>query len=101
MDLITHLSKKPGRPSKPVGTETVSRKGYILVKVSDNPHRWETKHRLVMQKHLGRELNQDEEVSFIDGDKTNTKIGNLYIIASTGKAICSSCGKKLTKDKGH
>ena len=36
--------------------------------------------RFIMENHLGRKLNDDEDVHHIDGDKTNNDISNLEIV---------------------
>lgn len=41
-------------------------------------------HRMVMEEHLGRKLDDSEIVHHIDGDNTNNNVDNLYI-CSKGK----------------
>ena len=43
-------------------------------------------HRLVMEKHLGRELNSDEFVHHRDGDPTNNRLGNLEVLTNSQHA---------------
>lgn len=38
------------------------------------------KHRLIMEEHLGRELNKDEIVHHIDGNGLNNNISNLQVM---------------------
>jgi len=40
-------------------------------------------HRLVMEKHLGRELLPEENIHHIDGNKSNNKIKNLMIMSNS------------------
>lgn len=56
--------------------------GYVLVKdpKSTRSDGYIMEHRLLIEKHLGRELKQDEQVHHIDGDKTNNAIDNLSIM---------------------
>ena len=53
-----------------------NRSGYRIVKVNN---RWVPKHRLVMEKYLGRKLKKGEIVHHIDPDIENNKIKNLIL----------------------
>lgn len=43
-------------------------------------------HRHIMSQHLGRELDENEFVHHIDGDKTNNDIKNLQIVTNSQHA---------------
>ncbi len=51
-------------------------KGYTLTKFGDKYSRL---NRLVMSKHLGRELSKEEVVHHIDFDKSNNELSNLHL----------------------
>lgn len=76
-----------GRPPenyRPVGSERVcSKDGYVLVKVQDegiHQERWKHKHIIVWEKHHGK-VPHNHVVSFIDSDRTNTNIDNLFLLS--------------------
>jgi hypothetical protein len=60
--------------------------GYIMVKCPGHPKvKWSNfvyEHVLVMERHLGRYLNDGEVVHHNDGDITNNKISNLRLFPS-------------------
>ena len=71
--------------------------------------------RYLMSCHIGRYLNEDEEVDHIDRNKANDDISNLQILsiedhrkkstleATTGRTMvsvtCSYCGRSFEKEK--
>jgi hypothetical protein len=63
---------------KPVGSERVDTEGYVYVKVEE-PNKWELKHRLVWQQHVGPIL-PGTNIQFKDGNRQNCNIENLYAI---------------------
>lgn len=72
-----------GRPSPnrvPIGSEFISKKGEVYVKVAMTGEKnkdWRRKSHVVWEQHNGRALGDDEVVSFLDGDTTNLSPSNL------------------------
>ena len=71
----------------PIGSERVTRDGYVEVKVSDRPSgrgpthdNWRPKARLVWEEANGRRLKPGEVVLFCDGDRTNLDPENLVAV---------------------
>lgn len=64
---------------KPIGTERISKDGYIEVKVAD-PRTWEQKHRIIWREHHG-DIPDGYIVMFKDGNKANLDIDNLALIS--------------------
>jgi hypothetical protein len=100
---IKHLArwKKHGDPLftkyAEHGTGHVNRDGYRVLGVNG---RTVTEHRLVMEKHLGRNLRRTETVHHRDGDRLNNDITNLELWignhgsgsrAHEGAAHCPTC----------
>lgn len=51
-----------------VGDTRVAQNGYHYTRTANG---WELTHRLVVQRELGRDLQYDERIRFLDGDRSN------------------------------
>lgn len=64
---------------KPVGTEVIEPKDrYVKIKVAE-PNNWMLKHRFVWEQHNGK-IPKGFNVQFINKDRTDCRIENLYLI---------------------
>lgn len=63
----------------------INREGRQFVRIKENDGKYHTYAyaRYLMEQHLGRKLNDNEEVHHKDNDKTNDVIDNLEIVNST------------------
>lgn len=78
--------KKGNRPhnARPVGSERVTRDGYIEIKVAE-PNKWELKHRVVWEELHGP-IPDGNLIVFRDGDKLNLDPDNLVMISKSVNA---------------
>lgn len=100
----------PGHPAWKGGRNTCKRDGYVSVYVVGHPFArrntnggggYVLKHRLVMEKILGRYLHPDEDVNHRNGVKDDNRPDNLRLVshfAHFEEHGCPQCGFKfLTK----
>jgi HNH endonuclease len=75
---------------KECGHEYIGSNGYVYVKThsqfSEPSGGYELKHRVVMRKHIGRELSSLEHVHHINENKTDNRIENLRIVSPSEHA---------------
>ena len=73
------------------GGKVVNSNGYVMIKNTYHPHAdkqgYVLEHRLVMEKHLGRQLNPKEVVHHINEDKRDNRIENLQLMESLSAHI--------------
>lgn len=81
--------KKGNRPSnyRPVGSERITKDGYIEVKVAD-PNKWETKNKIVYKQHFG-DIPKGYNVIYADGNKLNNDINNLILVSNSELLIAN------------
>ena len=62
---------------RPVGSERINVYGYTKIKVAE-PNKWRFKHRVIYEEYYGVELTKDDAIVFLDGNKQNFDIDNLF-----------------------
>jgi hypothetical protein len=69
---------------RPVGSERITADGYVEIKVASKPKpgqkRWRLKHVVVFEKKHGQ-VPKGHCVIFLDGNRQNTSLKNLYMIS--------------------
>lgn len=70
---------------KPIGSERITKDGYIEIKISE-PNKWEQLHRVLWKQSHG-EIPYGYCVVFKDGNKKNCVIENLELISRAENAI--------------
>ena len=85
---------------------------HVIVKYDDGTRRTVSYPRWIMERHLGRRLEDNEEVDHIDQNRFNNSIDNLEIVTreengrrymaqfpkEIGEYVCPQCGEKFKKD---
>lgn len=69
----------------PIGSIRLGNYGYYLIKVNNTD--WVHKHRIIVEKYIGRKLKRKEIIHHIDANRQNNKLSNLYIFDNTGLHI--------------
>lgn len=83
----------------PIGTERLTKEGYIEVKIQDGHlnKNWKLKHRLIYEQHYG-DIPTGYNVIFLDGNRQNFDISNLKLISRAEDLIMNK-NKLFSKDK--
>ena len=78
--------------SLPIGTERVKDRDRVYVKVSKD--KWMYKQRYIYEQYYDVKLTDDDFILFLDGDKRNFNITNLYKVTRYEAAhLGYICGK--------
>lgn len=70
---------------RPVGSERVTKDGYIEIKVQE-PNKWKLKHRVLYEKEYG-EIPKGHKLIFADGNKLNINLDNLILVSPSEELI--------------
>lgn len=83
--------------SLPIGTERVRDGDRIYIKVAKN--KWMYKQRYIWEQHYGEKLTDNDFIIFLDGDKTNFDINNLFKITRyEGAHFGNICAHSKSKE---
>ena len=83
MELANNPSWKGGR--------RIDDKGYVRISIGNR--KWVYEHRMVVAKDIGRELEKQEQIHHLDGDKTKNNISNLVLVKNVSLHIKLFHGK--------
>lgn len=78
------IGNKP-KNYRPVGSERITKDGYIEVKVAD-PNKWETKNKIIYKRYFG-DIPKGHKVIYADGNKLNNDINNLILVSDNEELI--------------
>ena len=81
---------------RPVGSERITKDGYIEIKVED-PNKWELKQRYIYEQHHG-EIPNNCNVIFADKNIRNFDINNLVLVSKAEMLILNK-NKLIFEDK--
>lgn len=82
---------------KPIGTERITKDGYLEVKVSE-PDNWELKHRYIWEHNYGKPP-EGAIVAFKDGNRLNVSLDNLALITRKENVIMNHSGTRYKNPK--
>ena len=77
--------------NKNVSNGWVDSKGYRQIKINGKNIR---EHRYIMERHLNRKLNIDEDVHHINECKTDNRIENLQLISHSNHTVLTHTGRR-------
>ena len=80
----------------PIGTESITKGGYIKVKVGE-PNKWKLKQRYIYEQHYG-EIPNNCNVIFADKNIRNFDINNLVLVSKAEMLILNN-NKLIFEDK--
>ena len=80
----------------PIGTESITKGGYIKVKVGE-PNKWKLKQRYIYEQHYG-EIPKSHNVIFADKNIRNFDINNLVLVSKAEMLILNN-NKLIFEDK--
>ena len=80
----------------PIGTESITKGGYIKVKVGE-PNKWKLKQRYIYEQHYG-EIPNNCNVIFADKNIRNFDINNLILVSKAEMLILNN-NKLIFEDK--
>ena len=82
------------------GGESKTKRGYIAVRVTNHPYGdvqgYVLRHRLVMEKHLGRFLRPEESVHHINGIKDDDRPENLKLFKNHSEHLKEEIKYRIT-----
>ena len=78
------IGNKP-KNYRPVGSERITKDGYIEVKVAD-PNKWETKNKIIYKQYFG-DIPEGHKIIYADGNKLNNDINNLILVSDNEELI--------------
>jgi len=70
---------------KEIGSERINVDGYVEIKV-DEPSKWMLKSRYLYEQHHNVKLTRNDVIVFLDGNKLNLDIDNLFLISRAALA---------------
>ena len=78
------IGNKP-KNYRPVGSERITKDGYIEVKVAD-PNKWETKNKIIYKQYYG-DIPEGHKIIYADGNQLNNDINNLILVSNNEELI--------------
>jgi hypothetical protein len=65
---------------------------------SDNWDGWIYEHRYIMEIHLGRTLDKNEEVHHLNGDRSDNELENLIVLSPADHTKLHNWLKKMPQE---
>ncbi len=71
---------------KPVGSERITRDGYIEVKIAE-PNKWQLKSRYLWEQITGERLTRDDKIVFLDHNTQNLCLDNIAKVKASELSV--------------